>query len=47
MKGEKYNNFNLTLAKLLILSFIRIFPENFRMCELYKQMVRWIAKLTS
>lgn len=45
MKGEKWNNFILTLAKLLILPFITIFSENLRKCRLYKQMGRWIAKL--
>lgn len=45
MKREKCNNFIPTLPKLLILSFITIFSENLRKCGLYKQMVRWIAKL--
>lgn len=45
MKGEKCNNFILTLAKFLILPFITFFSENFRKCGLYKQVVKWIAKL--
>lgn len=45
MKAEKRINFILTLAKLLMLTFITIFSENLRKCGLEKQMVRCIAKL--